>query len=70
MDDQNEKSFSLARKIILLVAIVASILAAAISVFNYYGLWEKFRSIETVRSWIESAGPYAVLVYAIIVLLR
>ncbi len=70
MDDQNEKSFSLARKIILLVAIVASILAAAISVFNYYGLWEKFRSIETVRSWIEGAGPYAVLVYAIIVLLQ
>ncbi len=66
--EKYEKIFSLLRKIILLVTICASILALAITMFNAFGLWDKFKDITVVQQWIESAGAYAILVYAAIVL--
>lgn len=66
--EKYKKIFPLLRKIILLVAICASVIAVVITIFNAFDLWGKFKDIEVVQRWIESAGAYAILVYAAIVL--
>ena len=70
MTEKEEKSFSLVLKIILLVAAIASILAVCITILNHFDLWEKFHDLKAIQGWIESAGPYAVIVYAVLVLLQ
>ena len=67
-DNKTKEAISLAKKLILIVAVCASIIAKAVMIFNHFGLWEKFKDIETVQSWIEGAGPFAIIVYAVLVL--
>ena len=70
MTEKEEKSFSLVRKIILLVAAIVSVLAVCFSVLSYFNLWEKFQDLATIQAWIEAAGPYAIIVYGVLVLLQ
>lgn len=70
MTDNQEKTLSTLRKLILLAAAVISVVVATIIVLNHFDLWEKFQSIESIRSLIESAGNYAIVVYGVIVILQ
>lgn len=70
MTEKEEKSFSLVRKIILLIAAVVSVVAVFITLMNVFNLWEIFNDPEIIKEWISSAGVSAVVIYAALVLLQ
>lgn len=68
MKRENTDNFTLFRKIIVIAAVVAAIVAAAVCIFDAFGLWDKLRDVEALADWINSKGHWAVLVYAAFVL--
>lgn len=64
MNEPNKNNFLLLRKILLVAAVCTALVCVCVSLFNAYDLWDKIRDVEGIRSWIESKGKYAVLVYA------
>lgn len=69
-DKDTQEVFLLTKKIILLVAICATIIAVVFIVIGQFDLWDKFKSIDAVRSWIEGAGAFSVVIYGVIVFLQ
>ena len=67
MTEKETTTLSTVRKIAMILAVVVGIVAVTVTLFNAFDLWGKFRDIETIRSWVESAGPYGILVYGALV---
>ncbi len=67
MTEKEITTLSTVRKIAMILAVVVGIVAVTVTLFNAFDLWGKFRDIETIRSWVESAGPYGILVYGALV---
>lgn len=70
MNEPNEKIFSLLRKIMFLAAIVATVVAVCITLFNAFDLWKHFETLESTQEWFKSFGGWGLFVYGIIVLLQ
>lgn len=68
MNDKENTTLITLRKVLLMVAIVVTVCSVAISILTHFGVWDKLRDIEAIRAWVESKGPYAIIVYAALVL--
>lgn len=70
MTDKHKKTFSFIRKIIIIVAVCATIIGVCVTIFNAFGLWEKFHSLEAIQEWMASFGGWGLFVYGVLVLLQ
>lgn len=57
-------------KSLFTIEIVLSILIVALYYFQYFDFWEKFDSVEDIRSYVSSFGAHAVLVFILIQFLQ
>lgn len=70
MNDKKQNSFSFVRKIVIIVAVCATILGVCATIFNAFGLWEKFHSLDAIKEWMAGFGGWGLFVYGVIVLLQ
>ncbi len=54
----------------MIVAVCATVIAVCATIFNAFGLWEKFHSLDAIREWMASFGAWGLVVYGAIVFLQ